>query len=59
MLPISGKKIFSSRWWALLFAAGVCWTAVDVADTSDPGNAVDANAGAADLDRAVAGFKHM
>ena len=43
MLPISGKKIFSSRRWALVFAAGVCWTAVDVAD-STPGHTNGANA---------------
>ena len=59
MLPISGKKIFSNRWWALIFAAGICWTAVDFADTSDTGNSVDANADAADLDHVVDTFRHM
>ena len=56
MLPISGKKIFSNRWWALLFAAGVCWTAIDVAGTSDT---VDSNADAADLNRTVAAFEQI
>ncbi len=59
MLPISGKKIFSSRWWALAFAAGICWTAIDVADTSDGGNAVDGNADSADLNRTVAAFEQI
>ncbi len=58
MLPISGKKIFSHRWWALLFAAGVCWTAIDVAGTSDD-HAVDTNASAADLGSVVNSFESM
>ena len=59
MLPISGKKIFSSRWWALAFAVGICWTAVDVADTSDTGNSIDADASSGDVDRAVKAFEQI
>ena len=47
MLPVSGKKIFSSRWWALVFAAGICWTAVDIAGDA-PKNDQEANDSAAD-----------
>ena len=47
MLPIKSSTIFKSRWWALLWAAGVCWTAVEVAQgaAGDGGNA-SANASA-------------
>jgi len=31
MLPIKHKSIFKSRWIALLWAAGIIWTAVDFA----------------------------
>ena len=54
MLPVSGKKIFSSRWWALVFAAGIVWTAVDIADQA-PKSADESNA-ADDDTRAVAGI---
>ena len=37
MWPFTGKRIFGSRWWALAFAAFVCWQAAEVA-----GNASDA-----------------
>ena len=51
---MSGKKIFSSRWWALVFAAGIVWTAVDIADQA-PKSADESNA-ADDDTRAVAGI---
>ncbi len=31
MLPIRHKSIFKSRWIALVWAAGILWTAVDFA----------------------------
>ena len=57
MLPISGKKIFSSRWWALIFAGSICWTAIDTASNAPhkSGNAAeDANAAADDAATAKA-----
>lgn len=44
MLPISTRRIFRSRWWALAWAAGVCWTAVDIADGNSGPAPSDANA---------------
>lgn len=35
MLPIRTRSIFKSRWIALLWAAGVCWTAVEIAGGQD------------------------
>lgn len=34
-------RVFRSRWVALLWAAGICWTAVDFASgqSATPGNA--------------------
>ena len=31
MIPMRTSTIFKSRWWALLWAAGFIWFAVDVA----------------------------
>ncbi len=46
MLP--SPRLFRSRWWALLWAAGICWTAIDVADDNSPpppaGNGADGGA---------------
>ncbi|WBO23678.1 hypothetical protein [Sphingomonas abietis] len=33
MLPIRNKTIFKSRWWALAWAGGILWSAVDFAGT--------------------------
>ncbi len=43
MWPFTGKRIFASRWWALAFAAFVCWQAVEVAGSAgDATNQADA-----------------
>lgn len=34
MWPFTGKRIFASRWWALAFAAFVCWQAAEVAGSA-------------------------
>lgn len=47
MLPIPTRSVFRNRWWSLAWAAGICWTAIDVAGgfkAKDPASAVDANA---------------
>lgn len=31
MIPMRTSTIFKSRWWALIWAAGIIWLAVDVA----------------------------
>jgi hypothetical protein len=33
MIPMRTSTIFKSRWWALIWAAGIIWLAVDVAGT--------------------------
>lgn len=33
MFPFRHSSIFRSRWIALLWAAGICWIAIDVAST--------------------------
>lgn len=42
MLPMKNSTIFKSRWFALLWAAGIIWTALDVAgvggDSGDTNN---------------------
>ena len=43
MLPIKSRTIFKSRWWALLWAGGILWTAVDFAG-SQPHRGAGANA---------------
>jgi hypothetical protein len=46
MVPI--RYVFRSRWAALLWAAGICWTAVSFAgghdDHVDAANSADGNA---------------
>ena len=34
MIPIKHSTIFKSRWWALLWAAGIIWFAYDFAGPS-------------------------
>ena len=49
MLP--SPRLFRSRWWALVWAAGVLWTAYDVAGSAPAGGAGDRaqnNVGSAD-----------
>ena len=51
MLPMRFSTIFKNRWWALLWAAGMVWFALDVAgepDKSADGNAVAASDAAGD-----------
>jgi hypothetical protein len=46
MFPMRYSTIFKSRWWALVWAAGILWTAYDVADAQPQGNASGNNAAA-------------
>jgi len=34
MIPMRLSSVFKSRWMALLWAAGICWFAIDVADSA-------------------------
>lgn len=47
MLPIKHSTIFKSRWWALLWAAGIIWTAVEFVGTQPGGDAAADNGTAA------------
>ena len=52
MLP--SPRLFRSRWAALFWAAGICWTAIDIAnDNSAPAPAGN-NAASADDDGDIA-----
>ena len=44
MIPIKHSNIFRSRWWALLWAAGIIWFAYDFAAPSDDSANSAANA---------------
>ncbi|MEO7379689.1 MAG: hypothetical protein ABIV23_06450 [Sphingomicrobium sp.] len=35
MIPMRHSTIFRNRWWALLWAAGILWFALDVAGGGD------------------------
>jgi hypothetical protein len=54
MLPIRTSSIFRSRWTALLWAAGIIWTAVQFAGSPSPdqqsGNAAVTDASGAEVD---------
>ncbi len=50
MLPIRHKTIFKNRWWALLWAGGIVWSAVEFAG-GQPHSMAEANA--ADNDQAA------
>jgi hypothetical protein len=39
MIPIKHSSIFKSRWWALLWAAGIIWFAYDFAAPDASSNA--------------------
>ena len=44
MIPVRHSAIFRSRWWALLWAAGFIWFALEIAAPGDgtaSGNATD------------------
>lgn len=43
MWPFTGRRIFSSRWWAIAFVIFVCWQVAMFAGKSDEDDApVDA-----------------
>lgn len=51
MLPMKNSTIFKSRWFALLWAAGIIWTALDVAGgggSSDASTNNEASTGVTD-----------
>ena len=56
MLP--SPRLFRSRWIALFWAAGICWTAIDVANDNSPpktaGNAAEADADSGNVAQAAA-----
>jgi hypothetical protein len=53
----SHTKIFRSRWWALIWAAGICWMAYDfTAPPEGGGNNAAADADVAALRDAVNGM---
>ncbi|MFL6857236.1 MAG: hypothetical protein ACJ8EB_04940 [Allosphingosinicella sp.] len=53
----SYARIFRSRWWALLWAAGIIWMAYDfTAPSGDGGNDAAADADVAALRDAVNGL---
>jgi hypothetical protein len=47
------SKLFRNRWWALLWAAGICWMAYDVAAPGDEAAGNNAAASSADADVAA------
>lgn len=51
MLPMRFSTIFRNRWWAVLWAAGMIWFAVDMAGTPEApadGNGLAASDAAGD-----------
>ena len=44
MIPMRYSTIFKSRWMALLWAAGIIWLALQVAEPDDSSDNSDANA---------------
>lgn len=53
MLPIRNKTIFKSRWWALAWAGGILWSAVDFAGTPSPHKPAAGNTATPDADDAA------
>ena len=51
MFPMRMSTIFKSRWWAIIWAAGIIWFAYDFAGSApqDDNSAADANQAAAAL----------
>ena len=47
MVPMRTSTIFKSRWWALIWGAGILWTAYDFAGAQPQASAVN-NSAAAD-----------
>jgi len=46
MFPMRMSTVFKSRWWALVWCAGILWTAYDVASAQPQANASDNNSAA-------------
>ena len=44
MIPMRTSTIFKNRWWALLWAAGILWFALDVAGEPAPAGSNSADA---------------
>ena len=38
MIPMKTSSVFKSRWWALLWSAGIIWFAYDVAESAPKGD---------------------
>jgi hypothetical protein len=53
MLPIKHKSIFKSRWIALLWAAGIVWSAVEFTGGQHAGDGNDANGSETDTQAAI------
>ena len=47
MIPMRSRTIFKNRWWAVLWAIGIIWFALDVA--GGPAPADNSTAAAADV----------
>jgi hypothetical protein len=59
MLPIKFRTIFKSRWWALVWAGGILWTAADFAGSQPHGASASndqSNADAADVQAVANAF---
>lgn len=48
MVPMRTSWVFKSRWWALIWAAGIIWFAVSVAGSQPQSNTSDNSEQAAD-----------
>jgi hypothetical protein len=48
MIPMRTSTIFKSRWWALVWGAGILWTAYDFAGAQPQASATGNNAAADD-----------
>ena len=53
MIPMRNRTIFKNRWWAVLWAIGIIWFALDVA--GGPAPADNSTAAAADAPTAPTG----
>ena len=51
MIPMKSKTIFTSRWWALVWAAGILWAALDfISMAKGDDGAEQANSASNDVD---------
>ena len=44
MIPMRTSTVFKSRWWALIWGAGILWTAYDFAGAQPQGSTAGNNA---------------